>query len=318
MHACFFKKTTQLTTMKKTLLFSCALAATLFSNAQNCADIFISEYVEGTFNNKAIELYNPTNQAIVLDGNYKMGRDRDGAGNPMFLDLQGVIPAHDVRVFVLDKQDPNGTGNEIMVDLALAAKADTFVNPIYVQNNSPMYFNGDDAFVLARTNNTILDVIGKIGEDPGNGWWVPGDPNTAWWTVDNTLIRKSTVQQGVLVNPDVFDPSMEWDSIPVNSFDSLGYHFCTCGVVGVNEVAPSYEFSLFPNPIAHGQFALKSSSAMLSFSVMNLDGKLIHSEKLNNGTFNTNVTLPQAEAGMYMVEISFADGTKAYQKIIAR
>ena len=30
-------------------------------NAQNCTDLFISEYVEGSYNNKAIELYNTTN-----------------------------------------------------------------------------------------------------------------------------------------------------------------------------------------------------------------------------------------------------------------
>ena len=35
-------------------------------NAQDCSDIFISEYVEGSYNNKAIELYNPTNEAIDL------------------------------------------------------------------------------------------------------------------------------------------------------------------------------------------------------------------------------------------------------------
>ena len=35
-------------------------------NAQNCTDLFISEYVEGSHNNKAIELYNPTNENIDL------------------------------------------------------------------------------------------------------------------------------------------------------------------------------------------------------------------------------------------------------------
>ena len=34
--------------------------------AQNCTDLFISEYIEGSYNNKAIELYNPTNEAIDL------------------------------------------------------------------------------------------------------------------------------------------------------------------------------------------------------------------------------------------------------------
>ena len=304
--------------MKKILLTCASFALSYLSFAQSCSDIFISEYVEGTFNNKAIELYNPTDGPIVLDGNYKMGRDRDGAGEPMFLNLQGTIAAHDVRVFVLDKQDPNGTGNEIMVDLALAAVADTFVNPVYVQTDSPMYFNGDDAFVLAKTDNTILDIIGKIGEDPGSGWYVPSDPFTRWWTVDNTMIRKPAIDHGVLSNPSVFDPSIEWDSLPANTFDSLGYHFCVCGVVNIPETEKDPSFSMFPNPISHGQFALKSDAEMISFSILSADGKLIYNEKLGNGSFNTNVTMPAADAGVYMVEITFANGKKKYQKIVSR
>jgi len=214
--------------MKKLLLLCAVASASFFSQAQDCSDIFISEYVEGTQNDKAIELYNPTANPIVLNGQYSMGRDRDGSGNPMLLPITGTIQPYSTRVFVLDKRNPNGTGNEIPVTMALQAKADTFVNPVYVQNNSPMYFNGDDAFALVKNGTTILDVVGRIGEDPGEGWHVPGDPNTRWWTVDNTLIRKSTVEHGVLTNPAVFDPSLEWDSLPVNTFDSLGSHTCSC------------------------------------------------------------------------------------------
>jgi hypothetical protein len=309
--------------MKRILLLSVTLAGSLLANSQNCSDIFISEYVEGSNNNKAIELYNPTNQPIVLDGHYKMGRDRDGAGVPMLMAITGTIPAHDVRVFALDKRNPNGTGTEIPLDVDLEAAADTFLNPVYDWNGtgsgqtySPMYFNGDDAFVLVKDDVTILDIVGRIGEDPGSGWWVPGDPNTAWWTVDNTLIRKFNVQHGVLSNPTAFDPSLEWDSLPVNTFDSLGHHMCSCGFVNVSEILER-EFSIFPNPVSQGQFAVKSAHAMAGYSLMSADGRLIEKQKIS-GQFHTNIALPAADQGIYFIEIEYIDGRRSTQKLISR
>ncbi|MCD8480418.1 MAG: hypothetical protein LRZ88_09485 [Candidatus Cloacimonetes bacterium] len=56
------------------------------------------------------------------------------------------------------------------------------------------YFNGDDALALRCMNpDTIIDVIGEIGNDPGSGWAVAGVDNA---TVDKTLIRKPTVTTG--------------------------------------------------------------------------------------------------------------------------
>lgn len=302
--------------MKKIFTLFAALATVATASAQ-CTDVFISEYVEGTQNDKAIELYNPTANPIDLGaGQYSMGRDRDGAGVPMLLNITGIIPPYSTRVFVLDKRDPNGTGNEVPITEALQAKADTFINPVYVQSNSPMYFNGDDAFVLVKGGNTILDIVGKIGEDPGSGWSVPGDPNTRWWTTDNTLIRKFQVETGVLTNPDTFDPSLEWDSLPVNTFDSLGFHKCACApVVSVEELLASTNFNIFPNPIANGEFALKANKEMASFTIFSTNGAIIDRRNLGRQNFQS-VVLPQAAPGMYFIEILYTDGTRSQQKLI--
>lgn len=305
--------------MKKTLLACAFITTSALGFAQSCADIFISEYVEGTNNNKAIELYNPTNQTIDLGaGNYKMGRDRDGAGNPMLLAITGVMPPHSVRVFALDKRDPNGTGNEIPLDDELINLADTFLNPVYVQSNSPMYFNGDDAFVLIKGTATILDIVGKIGEDPGEAWYVPSDPTTRYWTKDQTLIRKSSIQQGVSTNPSVFDPSLEWDSLVVNTFTELGQHICLCGDASVYSTKTANEFSYFPNPIDNGLLVIKSSAEMASFNLLSSTGQVVASEKFNNSRFNVNIQLPEAAAGMYYIEVVFQDGTRSVKKLLAK
>ena len=204
----------------------------------DCADeIFISEYVEGSNNNKAIELFNPKSVPVVLDGVYSMGRERNGDGAPMLMNITGTIPPLGVRVFALDKRDPNGTGTEMPISPLLEAAADTFLNPVYVQSNSPMYYNGDDSFILVKNGNQIVDIMGKIGEDPGGGWWQIGDPSTRWWTSDHTMIRKPEILNGVTVNPDVFDPSLEWDTLSMDDFSHLGWHQTICNqtVAGCND-----------------------------------------------------------------------------------
>ena len=52
--------------MKKTLLSLSLITLALVGKAQNCSELFISEYVEGSGNNKAIEVYNPTGSDINL------------------------------------------------------------------------------------------------------------------------------------------------------------------------------------------------------------------------------------------------------------
>lgn len=301
--------------MKKIFtLFSVFLSAAAAS--AQCSDIIISEYVEAGGNDKAIELYNASASPIDLGaGQYKMGRDRNGAGTPMLLNITGVIQPYDVRVFVLDKRDPNGTGTEAPVSSELQALADTFLNPVYVETNSPMYFNGDDAFVLVKGANTIVDIMGKIGEDPGFGWIVPGDPTGQNWTENHTLIRKYNVTQGVTTNPAVFDPSLQWDSLPSGTYDSLGVHRCACGMVGVDELLNRTAFELFPNPVADGFFALRGPKDMENFTIYASNGTVIHRENLSRVTYK-NIALPQAAPGVYVIEIMYADGSRSHRKLI--
>jgi hypothetical protein len=306
--------------MKKLLLGAAiALSASSVNAQNNCLDIFISEYVEGSNNNKAIELYNPTPNAILLDGLYTMGRERNGNGIPMLMPITGTIQPYDVRVFALDKRDPNGLGTEFPLADELIALADTFLNPTYVESNSPFYFNGDDAFFLVKNGDQILDIIGKSGEDPGGGWWVPSDTTTRWWTENNTLIRKPSVLHGVDQNPLVFDPSLEWDSLPSDTFTELGEHLCDCANLNPNSVndLSAGSFSIFPNPVLEGAFAVKGSTSMESMTLFSSDGRIIDRRTLMGVTY-ANITLPKAEAGVYFIEVVYMDGRKSIQKIVAR
>jgi predicted extracellular nuclease len=154
------------------LLFSLVFFTQLGKAQTPCQTIFISEYVEGWSNNKAIELYNPTDQPVNLE-DYRLDRYRNGQSTADVINklpLSGIMPPLSVYVIVLDKRDPDGEGNEAPVWEELQAKADTFACPVYNENRV-MYFNGNDAMVLVNDasggQGFTWDVIGVIGQDPG-------------------------------------------------------------------------------------------------------------------------------------------------------
>jgi hypothetical protein len=297
--------------MKKQLLALSLCSITLIAQAQDCSEVFISEYVVGTGNNRALELYNPTSEAINLAG-YKVGRFRDGSGTPMLVELSGTIPSLGTYVIVVDKRDPNGTGFEEPVDAALLAVADTFVNPVYVQADSPFYFNGDDAVPLIKGTDDILDLVGKIGEDPGTAW---SDANGSWWTTQKTLVRKASVRTGVTVNPAAFIVEAEWDSLSEDTFTELGWHDCTCANVGVNEAEVS-KMNMFPNPSVDKQLMISTSQNMKSIQVFNIIGQERDRVMFAQATDRHKLILEHLQTGMYIVRVTLTNGVVISRKVM--
>jgi len=299
--------------MKKLVLLSLAVIASFNLQAQqDCSDLFISEYVVGSGNNRALELYNPTQAAIDLSG-YKVGRFRDGSGTPMLVNLSGTIPSLGTYVIVVDKRDPNGTGFEESVDPALLAVADAFVNPVYVQADSPFYFNGDDAVPLIKGDGTTLvDLVGKIGEDPGTAW---SDANGTWWTTDKTLVRKANVKKGVTVNPATFMVEAEWDSLSEDTFTELGWHTCDCASVGVNENEVN-KMNMFPNPSIDKQLMISTSQNMESIQVFNIIGQERDRVNFTQATDRHKLILEHLQTGMYIVRVTLVNGAVISRKVM--
>jgi uncharacterized protein len=172
----------------------------------DAADLFISEYIEGSSNNKAIELYNGTGAAVDLAaGEYNVQMFFNGSVTAgLTINLAGVVASGDV--FVLAQSGANA---------AILAQAD--------QTNGAGWFNGDDAIVL-RKGTTIVDVIGQVGADPGTEWG-----NGLFSTADNTLRRQTSLCMGDSDGSDVFDPAAGWDGFASDTFDGLGTHAAGCG-----------------------------------------------------------------------------------------
>ncbi|MFL6167453.1 MAG: ExeM/NucH family extracellular endonuclease [Ornithinibacter sp.] len=168
-------------------------------------DLFFSEYVEGSSNNKALEIYNGTGAAVNLaTAGYSVQVFSNGGTSGTTVNLTGTVAAGDV--FVLAQANSNAT---------VLAQAD--------QTSTSGLWNGNDAITL-RKGTTVVDSIGQVGVDPGAQWGT-GLVSTA----DNTLRRMATVCGGDPNPDDAFDPAVQWDGFAVDTFDGLGTHTTVCG-----------------------------------------------------------------------------------------
>jgi hypothetical protein len=180
-----------------------ANAGQLTSNPGVVANLYFSEYAEGSSNNKALEVYNASGSDANLTGCEIRFYFNGGVAAGNTIPLAGALAADDVLVVCDDNIDP----------LVFPPASCDVLAP-------GTFYNGDDAIEL-RCSGTTLDVIGQIGFDPGTEWNVNGVG-----TADETLRRICSVTQGDANGADVFDPSLEWVSFPQNTFADFGQYNC--------------------------------------------------------------------------------------------
>lgn len=208
------------------------------SSGTECSDLFFSEIVEGSANNKAVEIYNPTPTAIDAS-EYGIIRYMGNENDQISWLTDVVIEPYDTYVIVLEKLDPLGVGPEVPVDLELQAVADTFMNPNYDFGIWPMYFNGNDPVALVKDEGqTLVDLFGKIGEGIDFFGWGPyldSEGNQSYMSMNHTLVRKCNVSQGVITNPSTFDLLAEWDTLSMDTYSDLGKHNSICAGTCMSE-----------------------------------------------------------------------------------
>jgi uncharacterized protein len=113
-------------------------------------DLFFSEYIEGSSNNKALEIYNPGTQTVNLSS-YAVKLYPNGATTPSnTTTLTGSLSPGAVLVLV-----NNGASPTFKIAGGVTA---TVAN-----------FNGDDAITLEKAG-VVVDRFGQPGVDPGAAW----------------------------------------------------------------------------------------------------------------------------------------------------
>lgn len=291
--------------MKSKIIMFCVilLSAPLYS--QDCSELFISEYIEGSSQNKAIEIYNPTSSAIDLSA-YSIERYSNGSSTiSESLTLSGSIDPNGVWVVTNGETDSTDQFGYCFPELY------NLGNQAGSEYPSPMHFNGNDAITLSK-NGTIVDLIGKIGEDPGEGGGWTDDVTAGftdanggdWWTKNKTLVRKKEVLAGITANPILFDPTVEWDSLSQNTFSELGTHTCDCNPSSsISERSNKLSFVVFPNPIEiNGAFNISTSSAIENITLTNFLGQTMFVDyTLNNNT--ATVSTKELAKGLYVITV---------------
>jgi predicted extracellular nuclease/endonuclease I len=218
--------------------------------AQAHADVFISEYIEGSSNNKAIEIYNSGIDSVNLEGYvleiYFNGKENIGSSTA----LSGNL----------------ASGAAYVIGHKRAVPAITSVANL----TATIGFNGDDTLLLKNKEGVLLDAFGQYLTDPGSRWSINGVS-----TQDATIRRNSGIQKGDINAGDAFDPSGEWTAFPKDTFDGLGAHTTDSDdpvvVPGDGDlVAPCFNCpNLSPVPTA-GDFDADTFYAGINTAIANL------------------------------------------------
>lgn len=166
-------------------------------------DLFISEYVEGSSNNKAIEIANFTGRSVNLE-NYALLDNSNGAGSNTSNSAGrlGGMGGGIVRLasFVLNH-------GEVYVIAGITSLPNrTDLSHLADQSSINLTFNGDDSIVLMKNNgHSIVDVMGI--------------PFSQWeYGKDITLRRKPGFGPSKIYTPGQFEV------YPMDTFEGLGSH----------------------------------------------------------------------------------------------
>ena len=169
-----------------------------------CSDLFFSEYIEGSSNNKFLEIYNPTTTSVNLS-NYSILIYGNGSPTPTStINLSGTLAPG--AVFVVANSGYSTALYSGSVNLLTGS----------------LNHNGDDAIELFNTTtSSTIDIIGRIGEDPGAAW-IGGGLST----VNRTIIRNASITMGIQINPSTGFPTLatEWNGLALDDVTNLGTH----------------------------------------------------------------------------------------------
>jgi hypothetical protein len=160
-------------------------------------DLILSEYVEGSGSNWAVEVFNLGPTAVDI-GEYELIVFRDGhafAAFPPIALPHRVLHSPDVHV---------------------VAHPAAVLPIVPDQTSNLLWFDGDDVIALKGPAG-VVDAIGEIGFDPGSAWTGGGIS-----TKNQTLRRVEVNCASPAVGMGRFDPSLQWAGFPVDDFSGLG------------------------------------------------------------------------------------------------
>jgi endonuclease I/chitodextrinase len=258
-------------------------ATTTAGTSNGITELFISEYIEGSSNEKAIEIVNLTGGTINLS-DYSIQKQSNGGSwvDDYPLGNSNIIPGD---VFVIAHADVTAP--------ALLNEADLFGPPNEDTSpygyGSPLNFNGNDPVGLYK-NGVLIDIIGNEGDSSDH-------------IQNKTYRRKSTIS-----SPNAIFDTDEWLVLAVNTYDGIGSHTSTLST----EDNFSSTFKMYPNP-TNGNEVYFNITENVHVKIYNVLGKLIDKRELEQK--NNSIDISSLSKGMYFVKVN-SKNTSILKKLI--
>lgn len=251
------------------------------SSSSLVTDLYFSEYLEGSSNNKALEIANNTGNSVSLSG-YVIKKQTNGAGSwSSGISLSGTLI--------------NG-GKFVLVNSSISSSCYSKSNANISTTATELTFNGNDAIGLFK-NGTLIDIIGTF-----NG----GSANFA---ANETLRRNSNV----LVPSATFNKSSHWTVYSTDTCSGIGNKFANSKKEEINSMESDFDFSIYPNP-SNGIFTLNfDNQEAYSVDVISTLGKIVYSK--TNISDNV-INISNLQTGVYLLKVTHKDQIKTKNIII--
>ena len=255
-----------------------AVTVTSTASTSTTSDLLFSEYIEGSSNNKALEISNATGAAVNLSI-YSIKKQTNGAGSwSTGLALSGTLNSGSKFTIV----------NSLM---ALSCYSTSAAN--LSTSAAEMTFNGNDAVGLFK-NGVLIDIIGTF-----NG-------GTANFSADETIRRKAIVTAPTTT----FNKTNQWDVFGLDTCNNLGSR--SAAKESKNSIDLTLDaIAIYPNP-SNGTFSINNSNKIYSIEIYSLIGQKVFSEE---NTTRSEITIPNIASGVYLVRIHM-DQDSVLKKLI--
>ncbi len=244
------------------------VTVTTSASDQYAKDLMITKYLEGSGNNKAIEITNNTGHEVNLnDYNLNIQFQNSSTGSFYFSDrfqLEGTVAHGEVFVIL----NPNSSFTCYTNEQAK-----------FVTASTPLTFTGSQYIELAYKGFGTVDAIGfkSTLNDTGN----------------KSLYRLNTIHHPA----DIFD-STEWQEYPSNYCQNLG----SLNVAEFAEVSPK-TFSLYPNPAQQAIYLKGNRLQNISEAIISdLNGRVVLRKKQPFLQSNS-IHVEHLQPGVYILKI---------------
>jgi len=228
-------------------------------------DLFVSKYLEGTSNNKGLEITNKTGHPVNLS-DYRLSIQFPSGSNYYFPDpyeLEGIVQNNEAFVVL----NPNANFSCFTINqakLVTAAPQMTFSGSQYLELRYKS--STVDAIGVSSTNNS--SVLGNV-----------------------SLYRKASINQ-----PTTTFNISEWDSYASDYCQNLGTLSTSDVILAVQDI------KIYPNPVNENIFVSGKTEDVKSAQILDFSGEVIYTEK-NPFKNKKNISVRNLSTGIYLLKL---------------